>query len=164
MEDYVMLAGVVAAHPNKKVVGRTRLQKTIKLLQRLGLPTSYGYSSYFYGPYSEDLQADMSLLDLVGLVEEEEHESAEGNRYYVMEAKKDFLTPEVDALQSQIKVISRANAVVLELAATYDAFRDKGSTHEDALKMLRSKKADKCSEKNVEKALKLLRSLNLPAE
>ena len=37
--NFWWLAGVIAAHDGRRVVGRTRLQKTVKLLQRLGLPT-----------------------------------------------------------------------------------------------------------------------------
>ena len=75
MESFRWLAGVIAAHPDQQVVGRTRLQKEIKLLQRLGLPTDYSYSTHFYGPYSEELQAEIGLLESIGIVTEEEHTS-----------------------------------------------------------------------------------------
>lgn len=52
-ERFRWLAGAIAAHKDRKVVGRTRLQKEIKLLQRLGFPTEYSYTLFFYGPYSE---------------------------------------------------------------------------------------------------------------
>ena len=63
MEKFRWLAAVVAAHPEHKVVGRTRLQKTVKLLQRLGAPLDYDYTIHFYGPYSEGVQADIGLLE-----------------------------------------------------------------------------------------------------
>src|SRR5207253_2439929 len=70
VEQERLLAAVIAAHENHQVVGRTRLQKTIKLLQRLGLPTDYGYMNFFYGPYSEAVQTDIRLLAHQGLVSE----------------------------------------------------------------------------------------------
>ncbi|KKL80241.1 hypothetical protein LCGC14_2006760, partial [marine sediment metagenome] len=44
IENYRWLAGLIAAHPERKVVGRTRLQKEVKLLQRCGFPTDYSYT------------------------------------------------------------------------------------------------------------------------
>jgi hypothetical protein len=40
-ERFRWLAAAITAHPDRKVVGRTRLQKEIKLLQRLKFPTEY---------------------------------------------------------------------------------------------------------------------------
>jgi hypothetical protein len=50
------------------------------------------------------------------------------------------------------------------LAATYDAFREAGSDHEEAIKRLRRKKGSKCDNGNQEKALELLVALGLEAE
>ena len=88
-DKYRWLAALIAAHPRREVVGRTRLQKTVKLLQRLGLPTDYRYTLYFYGPYSEDLQAGVGLLDNFGLIKEEEHQNQkDGTVYYTIRAEK----------------------------------------------------------------------------
>lgn len=65
MERFQWLAAVIAAHPEHKVIGRTRLQKTVKLLQRLGVPTRFGYKLHHYGPYSEDLQSEIGLLQIL---------------------------------------------------------------------------------------------------
>ena len=48
--NFWWLAAVVAAHDERRGVGRSRRQKTVKLLQRLGLPTDYLYTMFFYGP------------------------------------------------------------------------------------------------------------------
>ncbi len=85
-ENYRYLVGLIAAHDGRRVVGRTRLQKEVKLLQRLGFPTDYAYMIHFYGPYSEGLNADIGLLSSAGLVREEMHVSKEGNPYYTMDA------------------------------------------------------------------------------
>ena len=47
-EKFRWLAAVIAAHPGHKVVGRTRLQKTVKLLKQLGAPLDYDYMIHFY--------------------------------------------------------------------------------------------------------------------
>ena len=56
-----------------------------------------------------------------------------------------------------------ADAVVLELAATYDMFRTMKSDHEDAMMRLQRKKGGKCDNGNDKKALELLRELGLPS-
>ncbi len=161
MENYRLLAGLIAAHPDHKVAGRTRLQKEVKLLQRLGFPTDYSYTIHFYGPYSEGLQADTCLLEAFDMVEETSNVSREGNPYYILRAKTPATLPEVGEFHDKIKILDDASTVVLELAATYDAFREAGSDHQEAIERLRRKKGAKCDDGNQEKALHLLKSLGL---
>lgn len=161
MEDFRLLAGLIAAHPEGKIIGRTRLQKEIKLLQRLGFPTDYSYTIHFYGPYSESLQYDIGLLEASGLVEESAFKSQEGKPYYILRAKANSAVPAIDNFDREIRVLHDAPTVILELAATYDAFREDGSDHEEALTRLRRKKGAKCDGGNEEKALALLESLGL---
>jgi uncharacterized protein len=161
MENYRLLAGLIAAHPDHKIAGRTRLQKEVKLLQRLGFPTDYSYTIHFYGPYSEGLQADTCLLEAFDMVEETSNVSQEGNPYYILRAKTPAALPEVGEFQDKIKLLVDASTIELELAATYDAFREAGSDHVEAIVRLRRKKGAKCDDGNQEKALKLLKSLGL---
>ncbi len=162
-EGFRWLAGAIAAHKDRKIVGRTRLQKEIKLLQRLGFPTEYSYTLFFYGPYSEGLQADIGFLQAFGLVSEEEKSSKQGDTYFVLKASTDAVMPEMAPYRRYIDLMQDANAVVLELAATYDMFRTMKSNHEDAMMRLRRKKASKCDNDNDKKALELLRELGLPS-
>jgi uncharacterized protein len=160
-EKFLYLAGVIAAHDGGKVVGRTRLQKSIKLLQRIGLPTDYDYVVFFYGPYSEGVKSDLGLLEVLGLIEEEEHTSATGNLYFTINAKPGASLPELEPFLPQIRLMENTEQVALELAATYDAFREMGSDHEEAMVRLRRKKREKCSPENVQAALDLLGRLGL---
>ncbi len=165
-ERFRLLAAAIAAHPNRQVVGRTRLQKTIKLLQRLGFPTDYDYMLHFYGPYSEGLQAEIGLLEHLGLLKEKVGYTSDGLRsYYIIEAKPEAKLDEVeDKFGETIKVIASTESVVLELAATYDALREAGMTHEEALDIVRMKKGSKCDDGNMEEALALLEYLGLPTQ
>lgn len=163
-ERFRWLAAAIAAHKDRKVVGRTRLQKEIKLLQRLGFPTEYAYTIFFYGPYSDGLNADVQLLGSLGLVSEsKQRNQQDAADYYIYEAKPDAVMAEIAPFQKPIALMEGTEAVILELAATYDAFRAMGSDHQDALKRLRRKKGSKCGNGNEAKALELLRTLNLPA-
>lgn len=160
--NFWWLAAVIAAHEGRRVVGRTRLQKTVKLLQRLGLPTDYRYSIFFYGPYSDGVFGDTRLLAQMGLIAEEEHPGGEGGTpYFVMTACPEAAMDEVERWRPAIDLIQRADLVTLELAATYDAFREMGSDHEEAVARLRHKKATRWTEERHGRALELLRGLGL---
>jgi len=161
LDNNLWLAALIAAHPDRKVVGRTRLQKEIKLLQRLGFPTDYPYMIHFYGPYSDSLHADIGLTESFGLISETIHSSREGNDYYILQANTHAQLPDISPFRDAIQNLIQAESVVLELAATYDAFRESGSDHEEALERLRRKKGAKCEGGNEEAALELLEQLGL---
>lgn len=163
MENYYWVAGVVAAHPSRQLYGRTRLQKTIKLLQRKGLPTTYRFSNYFYGPFSEALQADVKLLEALDLIKEDTREAADGTVYYVFSVVDQPKLPSIEQFRGEIDAVSRADPVVLEVAATYDAFREQGSDHVEALDQLRRKKGAKCGGGREAAALALLQQIGLQA-
>ena len=161
-EDFRLLAAVIAAHPGRMVAGRTRLQKTVKLLQSLGMPTLFLYSIHFYGPYSEDVQACIGLLEKIGLAEEGERISGDGgNVYYVVKATDAADATLVEKYQQQISLMAKTPTDILELAATYQAFREQGDEPGAAAKRLKIKKAAKCTGNNVQKAMQLLKQLKL---
>lgn len=163
MERFRWLAAAIAAHAERKVVGRTRLQKEIKLLQRLDFPTEYSYTLHFYGPYSEGLHAEIALLKGLGLLTEESFTNSDGTPYYVLRATPEAVRPEIQPYQKYINLMEAADPVALELAATYDMFIHMGSDHDEAVVRLNRKKPSKCVGENVEHALKLLKQLGLPA-
>ncbi|MGD9713903.1 MAG: hypothetical protein AB7V46_17875 [Thermomicrobiales bacterium] len=162
--NFWWLAAVIAAHEGHRVVGRTRLQKTVKLLQRLGLPTDYRYSIFFYGPYSEGVFGDVQLLQQMGLVREEEHPGEGSNPCFILTACPEAALDELSNWRPAIDLMQRAEAVVLELAATYDAFREMGSEHDEAVARLKHKKASRWNEERHQRALGLLHGLGLPVD
>jgi uncharacterized protein YwgA len=162
IENARWLASVIAAHPNHEVVGRTRLQKTVCLLQRLGMPTDYAFSLHFYGPYSEDLRADIGVCGQLGLVEERVQTGMDGTDYYVLTAPAAALKPEFDVFRHYVDLFSQQTLVTLELAATYDAFRQMGLSHDESLSRLRAKKGEKCAGGREAMAIELLGRVHLP--
>jgi hypothetical protein len=163
IENWRWLAAVIAAHPNHELVGRTRLQKTVWLLQRLGLPTDYVYSLHFYGPYSEEVKADVGFAEQFRLITEASRTAQDGTEYFVLSSEPSSLLPDVDRFRQPLAALANEDATVLELAATYDAFRKMGLGHVDALESLRAKKGAKCDGGREERALALLLRLGLPA-
>lgn len=66
---------------------RIRLQKMVLLAQKeFNTPFSYSYESYYYGPYSRELQTTISNLISDGLLIEETIESPYGNVSYYYKA------------------------------------------------------------------------------
>ena len=162
-ESFRILAAVIAAHPKGEVVGRTRLQKTVRLLQRLGLPTDYLYSIHFYGPYSEDLHSEVTLLKNLEMVQEDAQPISFGDGVrYVTKAVNSSDPALVAKFQPLINIMADTEPVVLELAATYDTFRQYGNDHATAVERLRRKKGPKCDNGNEDRAFQLLSKLGLP--
>ena len=161
IEKFRWLAGLIAAHKDRKVFGRTRLQKEVRLLQRCGFPTRYRYTIYFYGPYSEGLQSEVALLDQIGLVNETEDLTQDGKPYFILEAQPDAELPEVGPYRPQIDLLAEKQSTILELAATYDAFRELGFDHDKSMQRLREKKGAKCDDGRDQLALNLLGELGL---
>jgi len=164
IENWRWLAAVIASHPNHEVFGRTRLHKTVWLLQRLGMPTDYGYSLHFYGPYSEEVRSDVGLAEQFGLITETPKQSQDGTEYFLLSAEPSDVLPDLGPLKQPLGLLAGEDATVLELAATYDAFRKMGLSHEAALESLRAKKGDKCAGGREARALELIQKLNLEAE
>ncbi len=164
IENLGWLGALIAGHPRHQVVGRTRLQKTVWLLQRLGLPTNYSYSLHFYGPYSEELKTDIGLAEDFGLISEEQQTAQDGTEYFLLHAEPSELFPSIEPFRRSLEILAQKEPVVLELAATYDAFRKMGLDHQSALESLRAKKGDKCLGGREVAALELLRALGLLAD
>jgi hypothetical protein len=161
LENWHWLSAVIAAHPGREVVGRTRLQKTVWLLQRLGLPTDYVYSLHFYGPYSEEVKADIGFAEQLGMLSEEQRVAQNGTEYFVLRAPAPGSLPSVEKFRQPLELLAAEDAIVLELAATYDAFRKMGLDHEAAADSLRAKKGDKCDGGREERAFAVLQRLGL---
>ncbi len=163
-ENWHWLTAVIAAHPNREVVGRTRLQKTVWLMQRLGLPTDYVYSLHFYGPYSEEVKSDIGFAEQLGLISEERRVAQNGAEYFVLRAAASAVIPSLGELRQPLGLLVAEDAVVLELAATYDAFRKMGLDHNGAVDSLRAKKGEKCDGGREERAFVILEKLGLLAD
>lgn len=162
LEKFRWLAGVIAAHPDRRVVGSKRLQMTMLLLQEFDLPTDYGYRTFFDGPYSEGLHADARLLEHFGLVTiSREHGESPGPFWYVYTAAPDAEIAEIKRYKPQIEILAAADSDVLEVAATYAALRARGDDHDDALWRTQAKKPTKCEGGNLDAALDLLKKLGL---
>src|SRR5262249_49914581 len=88
MMDYVTpVAGLLKLNGGK-LVGRTRLQKSVYLLKLSGIDLGFDFDYHYYGPYSEELAVaarDAEALDLI----EVEWRNSYGNEYAIFHLKTD---------------------------------------------------------------------------
>lgn len=99
------------------LIGRTRLQKTVYLLERAGFIDGFEFEYRHYGPYSEDLSHATIFARMSGILEEEERSASWGGTYSIFKATGPAprITPE---MQLMIDISMNSNPIALELAAT----------------------------------------------
>jgi uncharacterized protein YwgA len=125
MEREHIVAAVTAA-AGGELTGRVRLQKTVYLLDRLGLNSGFEYEYHHYGPYSRDLDnatVDARAFDLVE--EKFDHRRSDGAMYSVFRLKSDVDDKAYGGLGREragelVRKFAKTNVTVLELAATVD--------------------------------------------
>ena len=159
--NFCYLAAVVAAHPDSRVDGRTRLQKTMKLLQSAGLRTGYGFRMHCYGPYSEEIFSHIRLLDRLGFVHETEQDLPDGKARYMIAASSHVPVPDIRNFRLKVTLLSQTPLTILELAATLVTLREAGFRRRTALSHLKAKKHEKCSPENLRQASNLIRRLGI---
>jgi len=75
-----------------------------------------------------------------------------------------FIPSILGRLKQPLESLSQEDAVVLELAATYDAFCKMGLSHDTALESLMAKKGDKCGGGQTARALDLLKRVTTESD
>ena len=110
------------------LIGRTRLQKTIFLLELAGFIDGFDFEYRHYGPYSEDLSQAALSARMSGAIEEEERQAVWGGTYSIFRAQgtPPRITPQ---MQSLIDISTSSNPIALELAATAVYLAKEGFEH-----------------------------------
>lgn len=100
-----------------EIVGRTRLQKTVVLLEMTGLGYGFEFQYYKFGPYSDDLLVSTERAVALDYIEEDEGRAAWGGRYSIFRSKVRQATDSAERDQL-IDLAKDADSIVLELAVT----------------------------------------------
>jgi hypothetical protein len=152
-----------------ELVSRVRLQKTVYLLDQLGLASGFTFEYHHYGPYSRDLDSATGDAKALGVVREEiRHRAGDGASYSV------FVLPQPGSSKEEaLGKLSRSTAAglvhkfagihvtVLELAATVDwLWRYEGCL--DWRTEIARRKPMKVGNGRLERAIALLNELGLP--
>ena len=163
-EDIV--AAIIAASPDQRLTSRVRLQKTVYLLDRLGMESGFEFDYHHYGPYSRSLDnaiADAKAFELID--EHIEHRLRDGASYSSFLAKSDA-RPEAfgrlgrERAGSLIERFAKTYVTVLELAATID-WLWRFERIDDWRAEVTKRKTAKVGGGKLEKAVELLESLGL---
>jgi uncharacterized protein len=125
MADVTRLVVDVVALSGGRLVGRTRMQKTIYLLDVLGLGSGASYYYYNFGPFSDEIANGISDSKFSGLLfEETEYRISDGSPFSIFKADK---LPEkvhqigslpAERVKGVLQRFASCNSTVLELAAT----------------------------------------------
>jgi uncharacterized protein len=163
--EHVVAAVIDAA--GGQLIGRVRLQKTIYLLDRLGLNSGFDYDYHHYGPYSRDVDNATVDAKAFNLIDEQfEHRRSDGSMYSIFRLKGETkaeafgqLSP--DRAAELIRLLAKTNVTILELAATIDwLWREE---HEaDWRREIKKRKGLKVQGGRLDKAVQVLHELGLP--
>ncbi len=158
--DLVLLAG-------GELTGRVRLQKIMYLLDNKGLQSGASYFYYHYGPYSEDLWDAVSDAKFFeGLREETMTSDGLATSFSTFKMPEARKTPDAvgglkagDA-RNLLAKLKDVNSTVLELASTVHwlAMVERVADWKSEIEI---RKAGKTGQGRLEKALKLLKELEL---
>ena len=166
LEPEKLLAAIVSSAPKGRLVGRVRLQKIIYLLQKAGLSDAsrFDFSYHHYGPYSAEVDSARWFADALNIINEKrERRQSDGAAYSIFtigEKAKDIPSlPEPYA--EHVRKWAETDSIVLELAATahWLATEEKVT---DWKEEIRRRKTWKVEDGRLDKALALLKELQLP--
>lgn len=168
MEREEIVAALLKA-AGGQLVGRVRLQKTVYLLDRLGLESGFDYDYHHYGPFSRDIDNAVADAEAFELVEEKfGRRQVDGARYSIFKLTDEgcelpVMIGQLDEvkLQRLLHTFQDADVTVLELAATANWLVEE-EEQDDWQEALRRRKGRKVSGGRLERALALLSEIGLP--
>lgn len=126
LNDAVSAVAQVVAAAGGELVGRTRLHKTICLLELAGKGDGFNFIYKHYGPYSEDLATFVKAARFYERLIEEEKFAEWGGKYSIFTTNEQLSE---DADQTRVKLIRTANDAplkALELAVTAAFLKSNG--------------------------------------
>lgn len=161
MSVYEIAVRDVVSAAGGRLVGKTRLQKTVYILKIAGLAPEFPFSYHYYGPYSEDLASSAKDAMLDSLISEHEDIAQWGGRYSVFTTEyKGDLNP---AVRNVVSTACASDPVTLELAATAAFLKISGIA--DCWGETRRRKPQKATDERLDLAKALwekLRALDTP--
>ena len=163
IRDPHLLATRIIQDAGGELVGRTRLQKVVYLMQLAGFGEEFDFEYRHYGPFSEDLARGMDIAVAFGQVDEEEKQAAWGGRYSIFHLKE-AVAPSDGQRAEFVQKAKGVNAVELELAATA-AFLFAVERTEHPWAETERRKPEKANNGRLERAkaaYEMLRSLSTP--
>ena len=150
-----------------EIVGRTKLQKMVYLINRIGESEDFHFSYHHYGPYSPELSGQLDIEKLLEKTVKEEigHRVSDSAAYSVFRSSLEVKDDNLSGLSKKdasdiLEKLNEKSSVVLELAATIHWLRNQEKI-DDWKKELRVRKGSKTDFGRMEKAEALLKDLGI---
>jgi uncharacterized protein len=149
-----------------RLVGKTRLQKTVYFLEVTRQGFGFEFSYHHYGPYSEELTEVTHDAKALGMLEIEYHISQQGPEYAVFSINKPSFKDEGERdddgddnkRREILQILGTYDPVELELAATAD-FLSKNGYAGDPWAETRRRKSSKVTAERMRRAQTVLASV-----
>lgn len=162
-DRWIVLEDIVALNGGQ-LVGKTRLQKTLYILQAVGVKLGYEFDYHHYGPYSEQIVEDAKWAVFLGKMEESQNLGFHQVPYTVFKTSRNppdsVFGTSAEKVRSVLGLLNEYSAVVLELAATH-LYLEKSGFAENAEQELISRKSAKATSERLAKSRELLGKLGL---
>jgi len=154
------IVGIVALNGGR-LVGKTRLQKTVYLLEKRGMSVGFDFEYHNFGPFSVDVARATDFAKAEGRLDERPQQGFHGVPYSLFE------TPErapdrlgklsAGEASELLQIMGGYSAIELELAATMAFLADEGESDVDSA--LIQLKPAKATEERIARAHNLLDEL-----
>lgn len=147
-----------------EVVGKTRLQKVVFLLDAMGYECGAEFDYHNYGPYCSELAFATDDAEALGYITTANKQGYHAVPYTVFTSAGDpprdwALQDKAEEIQEALVVMNGYSAIVLELAATAVYLRDNG--YDDFWSEVSRRKATKASDARIEEAKRLIGELEV---
>lgn len=144
-----------------QLVGKTRLQKTVFLLEAKGVGIGFDFDYHNYGPFSSDVAFAADDAEALGFIETKTNFGAHEVPYTIFtstDAAPTFDDKASETRRLALEMMGRYSALVLELAATAKYLEEHGYP-ENQWEELERRKPLKATPERIKKAKDLLGSL-----
>ena len=169
MTDKELIIANVIGAGGGRIAGRVRLQKTLYLLDQMGMGSGFSYAYHHYGPYSAELSEAVADATAFNLVHEfVDRRASDGVSFSIYESshphggQSSRRLGELDMSEASIALerMQSCSSTVLELAATIHWLRTREDIS-DWQAELRRRKGVKASCERTQQAVELLGKLGL---
>lgn len=162
-EPWEMVTDVVALSGGR-LVGKTRLQKTVYLLDACGLGSGFDFEYHHFGPFSAELAEAADGAWVMGTVDQEPRTGSHGVPYVIFSttAPKPGALGGMTAAEAErlLTLMGQHSALDLEVAATLHYLRANGYG-DGAEAELIVRKPLKATQERIDTAKRLLAQLNV---
>jgi uncharacterized protein YwgA len=162
IEDIVV--GIVSLNGGE-LVGKTRLQKTVYLLENCGLEGEFDFTYHNYGPFSREVEEATEFAVISNRIEQNKKLGNHGIRYFEFISKEEAPNKlgnlDGEMIQESLKSMGGYSSIELELAATIAFLNNSGLDRDLVDGKVEELKPAKATDEKLQRAHNLLSDLQI---